>query len=198
MLDFTRKLYDDKENETLIEMAQQLVYHEEEIKSIMNNNGVDEMLQEDMVELALHMSNDYLNQDRPDDISPLQDKRDYFNATYKGLSDEFFKGRLPDINYKETTARSVHELEAQNIYKDSLLDNDVMKQLIEKDPDIEMNVYTKIKEQMFDNSCNSWCEACETFVTKAKEYGIVSNVSTLLPRHNSDKNPMIKSSEKAV
>jgi len=181
MLDFTRKMYIDKENETLIEMAQQLVYNNDKVDNIMRNtgNGNDELLQEEVVEIAIHMTNDYLNQDRPQDISPLQDKRDYFNQNMEVIVQNYFQGELPTINYKETTARSVHELEAQNIYKMSVLGPTEMNLLIEKEPDIEINAYRKIREEMYDNSCNSWCETCESFTKKAEQYGIKGNITPI-------------------
>jgi len=184
MLEFARKLYKDNENEVLIEMAQQLAYKEKTVEQLKQDvlsdkehpEYTEELYQEEVVDLVIHMANDYINQNRPQDTSPLQDKRDYFNDNYINISKDYFQDRLPDIKYKETTARSVHELEAQNIYKMSILGPVEMNKLIEKEPDIEMNVYRKIREEMYDNSCNSWCETCESFTKKAKEYGIEGNI----------------------
>lgn len=102
-----RKIENTETNRTLFEMAQQLAYNEDKVEKIATEVTNDnEILQEEMIELGIYLTNDYLNQDRPQDISPLQDKRDYFNENIENVTKSYYKNTLEPIQYKSETAQS--------------------------------------------------------------------------------------------
>lgn len=142
-----RKVENTETNRTLFEMAQQLAYNEDKIEKIAtevtNNN---EILQEEMIELGIYMTNDYLNQDRPQDISPLQDKRDYFNENIENITSDYFQEKLNEIKYKPETAQSSIE---EALYEKS----NNLRIIMTRDNDIKEKILTQ-----FDYICKSYDE----------------------------------------
>jgi len=188
---FRRELKIDEENKALVEMSNGLIKHIDEIEKINDDNGTYCINNELLTGLAVSLANGYINQDIPD-YHPHNDRNQYFLANYKEIADTYFKNKCipPEIQFKETTARSSHELMIQDIYRQSTLGSEQMSQLIEKDPNIELDVYHQISEDMYADSCNTWCEAVQYFSDKASEFGIINKVTPIKQVLNH--NPMVK------
>lgn len=137
-----RKIENTETNRTLFEMAQQLAYNEEKIEGIATEVTNDnEILQEEMIELGIYLANDYLNQDRPQDISPLQDKRDYFNENIENITKSYYKNTLEPIQYKPETAQSSIE---EALYEKS----NNLRVIMTKDDEIKEEVLSKFNDMI--------------------------------------------------
>lgn len=93
------KLHNDYQTQTLIDIAGQLAYHDDKINEIANY----EVLQEDVENIALYMSNRWLNDENEQvkEGSPLQNRRDFFKENYEEVVKQYFEdpSELPPIDY---------------------------------------------------------------------------------------------------
>lgn len=87
------KLHKDFQTSTLIDIAGQIAYHDEQINQVASEAGCSEVLQEDIDNIALYMSNYWLNSDAEQNKegSPLQNRRDYFEDNYKDVVSQYYK-----------------------------------------------------------------------------------------------------------
>ena len=87
------KLHKDFQTSTLIDIAGQIAYHDEQINQVASEAGCSEVLQEDIDNIALYMSNYWLNSDAEQNKegSPLQNRRDYFENNYKDVVSQYCK-----------------------------------------------------------------------------------------------------------
>ena len=87
------KLHNDFQTSTLIDIAGQIAYHNEQINQVASEAGCSEVLQEDIDNIALYMSNYWLNSDAEQNKegSPLQNRRDYFEDNYKDVVSQYCK-----------------------------------------------------------------------------------------------------------
>lgn len=99
------KLHNDYQTQTLIDIAGQLAYHEEEVNDIAKNSSVvnDRIVQEDIENISIYMSNYWLNNENEQtkEGSPLQNRRDYFESNYKDTIKQYLENpsELPPIDY---------------------------------------------------------------------------------------------------
>ena len=101
-----RKLYNDYENDVLMEMAMQVAYNN---KVIEDAAGGNEVLADDDKEISVYMANQYLFEVDNTENSKLQDMRDYFNNNAASVAYNYFNNTLPDINFnrKESMSKPV-------------------------------------------------------------------------------------------
>lgn len=98
------KLHNNKANEVLIDISGQLAYNNSMVENVKEEViGEKEVYQDETVDLALYMSNYYLNERTPnEETSPLQDQRDFFNEQGKELISAYYENQLPPIHFKDT------------------------------------------------------------------------------------------------
>lgn len=97
------KLHKNHANEVLIDMSGLLAYSNSMVEEVKEEVvGEKEVYQDETVDLALYMSNYYLNERTPnEETSPLQDQRDFFNEQGKELVAAYYENQLPPIHFKD-------------------------------------------------------------------------------------------------
>ena len=89
---FERIVERNENTDMLINISQQLAYNNEKLEKLFDG---EEVLQEDMNELAEYITNAYYNSnEKNDSISPLQDQRDFFNNHIENIVGSYLKGEL--------------------------------------------------------------------------------------------------------